>query len=120
MDPRTDQVIKYNQVITNVGSNYDPHTGIFTCTHQGVYVFSWSTLTGNPQWINTDLVRNGDTFAYSTVGDNDHWTTGSATAAIQLAVGDKVWVRVGGHSNGADIYEPRTMFTGFRIYDNIH
>lgn len=100
--------------MTNVNAQYNPHSGVFTCTRPGVHVF-WQIRPNAPNWIETELVKNGAFFANSFVGDKILNTAGSATAAVDLTVGDEVWIRVSGRMDGADIIACNTMCTGFRI-----
>lgn len=51
------EVIKFNDVITNVGGGYDSSTGTFTCKSEGVYYFIFNIVkTG--QNLRVDLVLN--------------------------------------------------------------
>ncbi|KAL0164256.1 hypothetical protein M9458_040009, partial [Cirrhinus mrigala] len=53
-------VIKFNDVITNVGGGYDSSTGTFTCKTAGVYYFIFNIVkTG--QNLRVDLVLNDET-----------------------------------------------------------
>ncbi|OWF42482.1 uncharacterized protein LOC110460999 [Mizuhopecten yessoensis] len=115
-DPGVGQTVIFNSHITNVGAKYSFETGIFTCTKPGIYIFSWSVEVANPNFLSTDLMRNGVTIAETTAKGSDDWGVGSTLVAIELTVGDEVWVRVDGHSPGADIQRWGTSFTGFLLY----
>ena len=41
-DISKDHTIKFDTIVTNVGSHYNQHSGMFTASEQGVYVFSWN------------------------------------------------------------------------------
>lgn len=114
-NPGTGHTIIFNQIIINMGTNYNPSTGVFTCTQAGVHVFSWRVGVYSGQSIDTALVRNGVMLMYSTAGDQYLSTAGSATATMYLTVGDRIWVRVTGHSATTELIYVLTTFTGFRI-----
>nr|XP_022310934.1 uncharacterized protein LOC111116241 [Crassostrea virginica] len=43
-DPGPHHTFIFDRVVTNIGGNYNHHTGIFTATESGVYVFSWTVF----------------------------------------------------------------------------
>ncbi|XP_052792124.1 complement C1q subcomponent subunit B-like [Mya arenaria] len=47
------QVIRFNRVITNEGSGYNVHSGVFTCPQAGMYLFAFMDLQGG----NTVVLR---------------------------------------------------------------
>ena len=55
------EVLRFDDVITNLGRQYDARTGKFTCHVSGVYFFSYHVLMrggdGTSMWA--DLCRNG-------------------------------------------------------------
>lgn len=55
------EVLKFDDVITNLGNNYDPSTGKFTCHASGIYFFTYHVLMrggdGTSMWA--DLCKNG-------------------------------------------------------------
>ncbi|XP_069119245.1 uncharacterized protein [Argopecten irradians] len=116
-NPSTNHVVIYDHLILNSGGvHYSTNTGVFTCPQTGIYVFSWTVFVRNHQYIYTDLVRNNGVIGSGlATDDHDNYTTGSATAATHLEVGDEVWVRVSGHEDGSDLLPNLTMFTGFRL-----
>lgn len=52
-----DEVLKFSNVITNLGSRYNPSTGIFTCQSAGVYHFSYNIVKSGIS-LRADLVLN--------------------------------------------------------------
>ncbi|XP_069118946.1 C1q-related factor-like [Argopecten irradians] len=117
-NPSEDMIVNYDRLILNTeGANYDTAiTGVYTCTEPGVYVFSWTIFLSGHENMYTDLVRNGNVIGSAQTGQDTRYTiSGAAIAATELDIADKVWVRLGRHSGGADINPKLSMFTGFRI-----
>lgn len=55
------EVLKFDDVVTNVGNYYEPSTGKFTCPLPGIYFFTYHVLMrggdGTSMWA--DLKKNG-------------------------------------------------------------
>lgn len=55
------EVLKFDDVITNLGNHYDASTGKFTCQVSGIYFFTYHVLMrggdGTSMWA--DLCKNG-------------------------------------------------------------
>jgi hypothetical protein len=55
------EVLRFDDVVTNLGNHYDPSTGKFTCQVSGIYYFTYHVLMrggdGTSMWA--DLCRNG-------------------------------------------------------------
>ncbi|KAL0978385.1 hypothetical protein UPYG_G00169780 [Umbra pygmaea] len=55
------EVLRFDDVVTNVGNNYEPSTGKFTCPLPGIYFFTYHVLMrggdGTSMWA--DLKKNG-------------------------------------------------------------
>ena len=83
------------QVITNEGSGFNIHTGVFTCPETGMYLFSFSIgERGNAQqsWaslkVNSENIINAVAETLTETDDDQ----GSNTVVIRLQDGDSVWV----------------------------
>uniref|UniRef100_A0ABK0LS50 Complement C1q like 3 n=1 Tax=Rattus norvegicus TaxID=10116 RepID=A0ABK0LS50_RAT len=54
------EVLKFDDVVTNLGNHYDPTTGKFTCSIPGIYFFTYHVLMrggdGTSMWA--DLCKN--------------------------------------------------------------
>lgn len=54
------EVLKFDDVVTNLGNHYDPTTGKFTCSIPGIYFFAYHVLMrggdGTSMWA--DLCKN--------------------------------------------------------------
>lgn len=55
------EILKFDDVVTNVGNYYEPSTGKFTCPLPGIYFFTYHVLMrggdGSSMWA--DLKKNG-------------------------------------------------------------
>ncbi|XP_033733110.1 uncharacterized protein LOC117322357 [Pecten maximus] len=110
-----EQLIIFENVIVNNGGHYDEHSGVFTCDMEGTYVFSWTIFVKDGNYIYSELVRNGNAFAFSGTGDQHNVDASSTTAVVNLMPGDKVWTRVVTRTVGADIFASKSSFCGFKI-----
>ncbi|XP_033761620.1 uncharacterized protein LOC117343388 [Pecten maximus] len=115
-DPGSGQTVIFGNVFTNFGATYSSTSGIFTSTRRGVYIFFWTIEVANPNFISTELVRNGMAIGEITVTGSNDWRVASNMLSVELVIGDEVWVRVDGHSLGADIQKSGTCFTGFLLH----
>lgn len=107
-------------MLENIGKSYDPHSGVFTAMHAGVYFFiaKLSSPTGSHIWIMKNSVNYDYVFA-----PGDDWKTGTISATIRLKIGDRVWVEGNADVKGQTSYTwptlPRkcyhTSFSGFIV-----
>ena len=105
----------FNSVILNVGTGYNPSTGIFTSPVAGMYVFYVTAVEFNKQDLRVDIVLNSVS-KVRTMGFSDAiHQTGTNMVVLNLQKGDSVWVR---HQYGTGYWTqsvPATTFTGFLI-----
>ena len=112
----TQKKIIYDKIITNVGQGYSQQTGTFTCPKRGLYVFTWSILSGGD---NRDcyayIYRNGEkslmTNSYEAGGSA--YEAASNTAVFHLSVRDRVWIET--ESCGYFFGYPYTAFSGWKL-----
>ncbi|CAL8368280.1 unnamed protein product [Lota lota] len=113
------EVLKFDDVVTNVGNYYEPSTGKFTCPLPGVYYFTYHVLMrggdGTSMWA--DLKKNGQVRASAMAQDADqNYDYASNTVILHLDVGDEVCVQLdGGKVHGGNTNKYST-FSGFLIY----
>ena len=84
-----DQVV-FNQVLTNIGQNYDPKTGVFTCTVPGYYVFDVHVKGDFNKFAIVDIRLNGDRLVSAWADEGFGYTSASAHVSIVLRRGDRV------------------------------
>uniref|UniRef100_A0A3Q3KDY9 C1q domain-containing protein n=1 Tax=Monopterus albus TaxID=43700 RepID=A0A3Q3KDY9_MONAL len=92
----------FKNVVTNIGSAYDPNTGVFTAAVRGVYHFEWhigvdSSNTAAVLVKNTNHIFTA--YEHQTAG----YGASSQSASLLLEAGDTVCVH---------------QWTGTKIHDN--
>ncbi|XP_029942014.1 complement C1q-like protein 2 [Salarias fasciatus] len=113
------EVLKFDDVITNLGNNYDAGTGKFTCHVSGIYFFTYHVLMrggdGTSMWA--DLCKNGQVRASAIAQDADqNYDYASNSAVLHLDSGDEVFVKLdGGKAHGGNNNKYST-FSGFILY----
>lgn len=90
-----DTPLKYQRILSNIGSGYNPATGVFTAMVPGLYYFSYTMFNnGQPNSV-VSLMMNSQRVVstWDTVGNDNH---GSATnaAVVRLEAGDSVFVKL--------------------------
>ncbi|XP_062857388.1 complement C1q-like protein 4 [Trichomycterus rosablanca] len=117
-DFRKDDVLKFTNVITNLGNHYDSLTGTFTCQSAGVYHFSFNIVKTGVS-LRADLVVNNDKVVASAVAvDALHTDTASNSAVVQLGSGDRVNVRlIKSDSTLKDTQNLFSTFSGYLLYE---
>ena len=88
------QIIAFDNVITNVGNAYNSHAGVFIAPVSGIYVFSTSILSIKNNQSHYYFMKNGNLVTgmfYHGDGLLAYDTTGS-TITLQLSKGDDVAV----------------------------
>ncbi|OWF55045.1 complement C1q-like protein 3 isoform X2 [Mizuhopecten yessoensis] len=116
---RMGMTLKYENVLTNEGHQYDQNTGIFTCDVSGLYVFSWSTGVGQSGFVNTELAKNDQMVNMQiTTGADDHELSNSHTAVLSLQDNDRVQVIVYKIIPGRSSYvlSQASAFSGFLLF----
>ncbi|XP_063064275.1 complement C1q-like protein 4 [Engraulis encrasicolus] len=112
-------VLKFDDVVTNVGNYYEPSTGKFTCPLPGIYYFTYHVLMrggdGTSMWA--DLKKNDKVRASAIAQDADqNYDYASNSVILHLDVGDEVYVQLdGGKVHGGNTNKYST-FSGFLIY----
>lgn len=109
--------VVYDTVITNTGNGYDVSNGHFVAPYEGLYFFSWTTLTLASKYFFTSILHNGKTIAgnYAAArGVTTEQMTATQSIVLQLAAKDKVYIRTQGTQKYmyGDIW---STFTGFKI-----
>jgi len=113
------EMIRFDQVLTNLGSAYDNKIGMFQCPTPGYYVFFVAFLIYPQKRLEAEIVKNGNLIqrVYADTQDIGHGP-GSNMVIVQLQQGDRVWVKVHDkyHDTGDILDGPWCTFNGFLLY----
>ncbi|KAM9456812.1 C1q-related factor [Clarias gariepinus] len=113
------EILKFDDVVTNLGNNYDGASGKFICSVPGTYFFIYHVLMrggdGTSMWA--DLVKNGQVRASAIAQDADqNYDYASNSVILHLDAGDEVYIKLdGGKAHGGNNNKYST-FSGFILY----
>jgi hypothetical protein len=82
--------------MADVGEAYDETTGKFTCNVDGLYTFSWTTLSKPKRDLTTVLITSG-THVVQNVVDTDATAdtlSSSSTVVVSMRKGEQTWISV--------------------------
>lgn len=111
--------IKFDTIVTNIGSSYNRYTGVFTVPQDGVYVFTWNLYCGSDGgYFTSQLVVNSNVVGamYTDAAGADY----TNVVVVEINVGDKIYVRIHPtlsfkkklHSSP----DYRSTFSGWKLY----
>ncbi|XP_018619818.2 C1q-related factor-like [Scleropages formosus] len=113
------EILKFDDVVTNMGNNYDGISGKFICSIPGTYFFVYHVLMrggdGTSMWA--DLCKNGQVRASAIAQDADqNYDYASNSVILHLDAGDEVYIKLdGGKAHGGNNNKYST-FSGFILY----
>ncbi|KAK1799338.1 hypothetical protein P4O66_007581, partial [Electrophorus voltai] len=113
------EILKFDDVVTNLGNNYDGTSGKFVCSVPGTYFFIYHVLMrggdGTSMWA--DLCKNGQVRASAIAQDADqNYDYASNSVILHLDAGDEVYIKLdGGKAHGGNNNKYST-FSGFILY----
>nr|XP_057918570.1 C1q-related factor-like isoform X2 [Doryrhamphus excisus] len=99
-------ILRFDDVVTNIGGNYEGATGKFTCKIPGTYFFIYNVLMrggdGTSMWA--DLIKNGLVRASAIAQDQDQsYDYASNNVILHLDAGDEVFIKLdGGKAHGGN------------------
>ncbi|TMS22210.1 Complement C1q-like protein 3 [Larimichthys crocea] len=90
-------ILRFDDVVTNIGGNYEGATGKFTCKIPGTYFFIYNVLMrggdGTSMWA--DLIKNGLVRASAIAQDQDQsYDYASNSVILHLDAGDEVFIKL--------------------------
>lgn len=116
-DISQDEIVKFNNIVTDVGHAYDSSTGLFTAPVPGLYVFATTVMV--EKFLDTHLgiyVNNEMKTNIKLHGTEHEYDTMSQTVLYYLHAADTVSVR---HYEGnKTIHGDYTSLTGFLLYQD--
>ncbi|CAC5359109.1 unnamed protein product [Mytilus coruscus] len=120
--PNKNSIVKFDQVITDTGNNFNPGDGIFVAPVSGIYLFSWTTLAHSSKYVDTELRVDNVIVAssYGYIGTASYIPV-TKVVLCQVKKGDHVWIQTSRHTtenyfdNTAD---SRSSFTGMLVVKN--
>jgi complement C1q subcomponent subunit C len=112
-------VVLFDQASLNVGEAYDETTGKFTCKVDGLYTFSWTTVSSPEKDLTTELITSGSHVARNLVDNDktDDYLSSSSTVVVRMRKGEQTWISVvkGDQLTAEWSTVPTSMFSGFKI-----
>lgn len=115
--------IKFDTIVTNIGSSYNRYTGVFTAPQDGVYVFSWNLYcSSDGAYFYSQLVANsnvvGAMFTDATGANYTRTTTN--VVVVEINIGDVIYVRIhptlGFKKKLHSSPDFRSTFSGWKLY----
>ncbi|XP_078698557.1 caprin-2-like [Branchiostoma floridae x Branchiostoma belcheri] len=92
---RSNEVIVFNHVFTNVGNGYDVATGKFTAPMDGVYVFMYNIHKNlASHGMRVALMHNGEIQVLAEDVSGDPHDMAGNSVILQLTEGDGVWLEL--------------------------
>lgn len=129
VNPAVGTTIVFDEIVTNVGRDYDPTHGVYSAPINGSYHFAVSAASPNNPDVHAThlfLMKNGMKVAYMFLDAqraSPTWTFNDVSAVLHLDTNDRVWVQVdatagnptiGGHRTTDDAQH--THLSGFLIH----
>lgn len=85
-------ILKFDEVLTNIGNNYDPLTGQFTAPKTGLYQIACTIQGHRTSGVTFQIQKNNERFDLGYAGGRD-WHAVTRVLLMQLKEGDKVFVQ---------------------------
>ncbi|VDI66269.1 collagen alpha-1(VIII) chain-like [Mytilus galloprovincialis] len=109
-------VLKFDDVRVNRGGAYDPSTGVFTATVQGLYHFSCMILANHGAVVHYQLNKNDQPYILGYSHKGAAADSSTISAVIELTIGDRVFVKHR-HTAASEVVfgYAHTSFSGYFI-----
>lgn len=116
-------IVKFDNVITDEGGDFNPGDGIFVSPISGIYLFSWTVFTHSSKSVDTELrvdnVIIDSMYAY--IGTTSH-VPATKVVLCQVKKGDHVWIQTS-KDYTENVFETpngssKSSFTGMLVHEN--
>ncbi|KAI3355192.1 hypothetical protein L3Q82_018051 [Scortum barcoo] len=112
----TETPLVYSRVFTNIGSAYNPVTGIFTAPVKGVYYIRFTAFNNKAgEWMAVNLYHNGQRILHNSELGNGHAFIANALI-LQLEQGSVVSMRLQQNCGLYDDLSSLNTFSGFLLF----
>ena len=85
-------VLKYDQVVTNLGGAYQPTTGTFTAPYDGLYSISCTLMSHPSNVVPLEMVKNGQRISMLYSGAKTY-PQSAQTLHLILNKGNQIWMQ---------------------------
>ncbi|KAL4237586.1 hypothetical protein ACF0H5_002300 [Mactra antiquata] len=120
-DPPINTVVVFDAVITNIGNDYKPQSGLFTAPSKGIYNFNLvasSSTKARNHMLHLYMMHNDKKIGYIFLDSNDvHFIIRSTSAVVDMDSGDVIFVKIGNRRGTASLHgqDFHTHLSGFKI-----
>ncbi|XP_037355889.1 complement C1q subcomponent subunit C [Talpa occidentalis] len=112
--PESNNLVKFNGVITNPQRDYDTNTGKFTCKVPGLYYFVYHTSqTAN---LCVQLYHSGRKVTTFCDHMSNSKQVSSGGVLLQMKVGQEVWLGVNDYNGMVGTEGSDSIFSGFLLF----
>lgn len=116
VSPEGTDIVKFNNIWTNIGNAYNPITGVFTAPTNGLYSFTSVLLSLDNKILFRHIFRNNE-YLEGTFVSGDGQKTGTLSVVLDLNKNDLVYIKsrrsgYGGVYSSSNKY---STFSGFLI-----
>nr|XP_008255321.1 protein HP-25 homolog 2 isoform X3 [Oryctolagus cuniculus] len=115
--PGPSQPIIFKEVLLNHQDHFNLTTGVFTCTHAGVYHFGFD-IDLFRQVVKLGLMKNGIEVLEKEARAEDNNGHVSGSVILKLLVGDRIWLESKLDTTDTEKGLIQSVFFGYLLYEN--
>lgn len=87
-------VIKFDDVVTNIGKHYSPSTGVFTAPQNGLYNLGCMIMNSGKHHISYYWMKNNVFLSHGLTVDSSHAASQSHNIVLNLKKGDQMYIKL--------------------------